>query len=198
MPLGNSTHRFSANKEWFFLRTNSLLISKARPTHQWIPVLCMQSPRSETAGQGWPSAQDVLCRVCFTHSSSLYSGAVFSPRRCPWFPWWCIRLSQGGVVPSLLRLQLSTAETTFPGRCWPSALLCPSLRAQTWSRCRRSCCKAWMCFTSPRTWAECFPALYREQFQLVLLDLSFPWRAKVVSLLPCLCSEWTLKHLQPE
>lgn len=112
MPLGNSTHRFSANKEWFFLRTNSLLISKARPTHQWIPVLCMQSPRSETAGQGWPSAQDVLCRVCFTHSSSLYSGAVFCPRRCPWFPWWCIRLSQGGVVPSLLRLQLSTAETT--------------------------------------------------------------------------------------
>lgn len=135
---------------------------------------------------------------CASHILPVYSGAVFSPRRCSWFPWWCIRLSQGGVVPSLLRLQLSTAETTFPGRCWPSALLCPSLRAQTWSRCRRSCCKAWMCFTSPRTWAECFPVLYREQFQLVLLDLSFPWRAKVVSLLPCLCSEWTLKHLQPE
>lgn len=122
MPLGNPTHRFSANKEWLFLRTNSLLISKARPTQQWIPVLCMQSPRSETTGQGWPSAQDVLWRGCFMHSFSLYSSAVFSPRRCPWFPWGCIRLPQGGVAPSLLHLQPSTAKTAFPGRCWPSAL----------------------------------------------------------------------------
>lgn len=89
MPLGNPTHRFSANKEWFLLRTNSLLISKARPTHQWIPVLCMQSPRSETTGEGWPGAQDMLWRGCFTYSFSLYSGAVFSPRRCPGFPRGC-------------------------------------------------------------------------------------------------------------
>lgn len=42
--------------------------------------------------------------------------------------------------------------------------LCPSPHAQ--SRWRRRCCKVWMCFTIPRTWAEYFPVLppvlYRE------------------------------------
>lgn len=43
--------------------------------------------------------------------------------------------------------------------------------------------------------SQCFT---ETQIQLLLLDLSFPWRVKVVSLLPCLSSERILKHLQPD
>lgn len=201
MPLGNPTDRFSANKEWFSLRTNSLLISKARPTHQWIPVLCTQSPRSETTGQGWPSAQDVLWRGFFTHPFSLCSGAVFSPRRCPWFPWGCSRLSQGGVVPSFT---CSHAQQKQPSQAdvGHQPFPCLSPHAQTWSRWRRSPCKAWIVLPLPGPGLNvsqcCLQCFTENQIQLVLLDLSFPRRVKVVSLLPCWCSERTLKHLQPE
>lgn len=91
----------------------------------------MQSPRSETAGQKWPSAQHVLQRGCVMFSLSLYSGAVFSPRRCPWPPWGTHQAFPWGVALSLLHLQPSTPEITFPGRSWhfsPFHTLYPVLR----------------------------------------------------------------------
>lgn len=76
IPLGNPMHRFSANKRRFYWRTNSLLISEAWLTFQWIPALCTHSSWLEMAGQSWPGAQHVaqcparascesLFRCCF-------------------------------------------------------------------------------------------------------------------------------------
>lgn len=109
----------------------------------------------------------------------------------------------GDVAPSSLHLQPSTAETTFPGRCQPSGPSVPFTLCSDLEQVEKKLLQSMGCVLpvpgpGPNLSQCCFQYFIENQIQLVLLDLSFPWRLKVVSLLPCLCSERTLKHLQPE
>lgn len=103
------------------------------------------------------------------------------------FPW--------GVAPFLLHLQPPPPRTTTPGRCWgfsPFHTLYPVLR----SGAGREEAAAEHGCVSPAPG----PGLNASQHHLQCFtedQTSLLWMLKVVSLLPCLCSERTclLKHL---
>lgn len=114
IPLGNPMHRFSANKRRFYWRTNSLLISEAWLTFQWIPALCTHSSRSEMAGQSWPSAQHVAQCPARASCESLF--------RC------CFPLED---APVLVRASPLVTQNSREPRCSHQAFP----RGETSSRC---------------------------------------------------------------
>lgn len=82
-------------------------------------------PRIRSHGAGMAQGPGrALKGVLHTFFQSLFQCCAFS-QKMPLIPLGMHQAFPGAVVPSLLHLKPSGAESTFPGRCWPPALSVP-------------------------------------------------------------------------